>query len=249
MLDDLKLLVYKKWAPDGVSWTAWTKPVLFASMFESDLRDHELPPLPDGEWAAQLDKSTAIIVDLPGDDAILEGLALARRGWRPVPLFNGCKALGMIIDVAPLTKLLAAGGKFLDDLEISPDAPPVFLLDSRRMDFSNSVQVGRFDNRWCIVPQDMPSGKFLKEAGIQTVLVRSDRIRDDLSHILCRYQELKIGIEIYKGGLPIEKVTVREPSLFRSLTYRWSVFRGLRRNSTGGFGSVVPDPGSSTGLG
>jgi hypothetical protein len=44
-------------------------------------------------------------------------------------------------------------------------------------------------------------------------------------------------------------VTVAKPKRFRSIWYRLLAIAGLRRNSAGGFGSVVPQPSSSGGGG
>jgi hypothetical protein len=40
---------------------------------------------------------------------------------------------------------------------------------------------------------------------------------------------------------------VDRPSAFRSLFYRALTLVGLRRNSAGGFGSIVPQPSQSSG--
>jgi len=42
-------------------------------------------------------------------------------------------------------------------------------------------------------------------------------------------------------------LVVTPPSRFRSFLYRVIVMAGLRRNSAGGFGSVVPDPSTAGG--
>jgi hypothetical protein len=80
--------------------------------------------------------------------------------------------------------------------------------------------------------------------GIKKIIVYAEKIQDDLSHILMRYQEK--GIEIYtcdaEGNL--SKKTVSKPSRFKSLYYRFLVIFSLKRNSTGGFGSKIPEPSS-----
>lgn len=76
---------YKIWAPNGALWTEWAKPVLFANTPKGSF-ELQIPKL---KWIAQTDYTTAIIVDLPGKEGVQEGLALARLGYRPVPLYNG----------------------------------------------------------------------------------------------------------------------------------------------------------------
>jgi hypothetical protein len=90
-------------------------------------------------------------------------LAYAKLGYRPVPLYNGVrgdKDYDNLIDGEDLQNWLFAGAKVLKDLEISRDAPPVFLLDSRRLK-AKTKKRGIFDNRWVVFPQDMPSSNFL----------------------------------------------------------------------------------------
>jgi len=187
-----------------------------------------------------------IIVDLPGKRGIEEGLALARLGYRPVPLYNGVnkpnKEIGSsIVDVRDIEAALFAGAEVLRTLRIAPAAPPVFLLDSNRMTMFGKLP-GWYDNRWCVFPQDMPSATFLLKRRIQEVIVRSDKIRDDLSHILFRYQEQKIKVSLCCGS-EINVKTVSKPRWFKSLLYRFKVMLGLTRNPAGGFGGFVGHSG------
>jgi hypothetical protein len=103
---------------------------------------------------------------------------------------------------------------------------------------SKSKVPGAFDNRWSIFAQDMPSTHFLKEHGINKIVLFSEFVQDDLSHILFNYQ--KEGIQIYssKGKKLIE---VKKPLRFRSYIYRYLVTFGLKRNAAGGFGGTIPD--------
>lgn len=241
---------YKIWAPDEALWAQWAKPVLFAVAPTDKAEDIVLP---DIAWTAAVDYRTAVILDLPGSSAVLEGLALARIGYRPVPLYNGVNAppsYSMIVDVKAIVSALYAGAELLQGFSMRPDAPPVFLLDANRMQGSGK-EPGRFDNRWCVFPQDMPSADFLQRQGIDRVIVRSDinSIRSDLSHILCRYQEQ--GITVYLSGrseLP-KVVNVTPPSQFKSMLYRAKVAAGLTRNPAGGFGGPIPEPTQSGGSG
>jgi hypothetical protein len=110
----------------------------------------------------------------------------------------------------------------------------------------NPKQPGKYDNRWSVFPQDMPSAAFLSKRGIREVIVRSDRIQDDLAHILRRYQEQGIKISMC-DGTEVREITVSKPSRFKSLFYRFGVILGLRRNAAGGFGGIVPEPSSGGG--
>ena len=234
---------YKIWAPDDGLWTAWAKPVLFATG-DFFFVDPSLVDIPQIGWLPERCYNTMIIVDLPGKQSVEEGLALARFGYRPVPLYNGVnkpnKLSGhSIVDVAGIVTALFAGAEVLRALSIAPAAPPAFLLDSNRMTGGVIRSPGWYDNRWCVFPQDMPSAAFLAKRRIQEVIVRSYRIQDDLAHILYRYQEQKIKVSLCDGS-EIKMKAVLKPRWFKSLLYRFKVILGLTRNPVGGFGGLVP---------
>ena len=232
------------WAPDDAVWSQWAKPVMFMLPAEISFRKPEIPEI---GWIKSLERDTMIIADLPGQSGVMESLALARLGYRPVPLYNGVngRTSKMIVKVGEIQTALFSCADILAAYSISSDAPPVFMLDSNRMN-GRGKQPGTYDNRWCVFPQDMPSASFLLNAGIRRVIVRSDRIQNDLAHILLRYQ--KDGIEINLcSGEDIRKISVVKPSKFKSLSYRFSVILGLTRNAAGGFGGAIPEPMESSG--
>lgn len=150
---------YKIWAPDDALWTQWAKPVLF--MHKPIMKKDRLP-VPEVEWIENTVSNTMIIVDLPGQRGVTESLALARLGYRPVPLYNGVNAQysSMVVPVYDIVSALFRGANELCTFNIRPDAPPVFMLDSNRMNESGK-QPGKYDNRWCVFPQDMPSAAFI----------------------------------------------------------------------------------------
>ena len=239
------LETYKIWAPDDAMWTAWAKPVLFATQL---LKDHVNLKNPDIHWITSLNSNTMIVLDLPGIRGVEEAIVLAKMGYRPVPLYNGVGAPesdSAVVKVADISKALYSGAYELENIQINLDAPPAFMLDVNRM--RNRVkQPGTFDNRWCVFPQDMPSSSLLVEKGIKKIIVRSDSIEDDLSHILYRYQEKDIEIYLCKEGAQPKNVKVSKPSQFRGVLYRFKVILGLTRNAAGGFGGYIPDPSENT---
>ncbi|HOQ37863.1 MAG TPA: hypothetical protein PK033_12170 [Acetivibrio sp.] len=238
--------VYKIWAPDDALWSQWAKPVLFMKTPAKSFKELQIPKV---NWIHSLESQTMLIVDLPAESGVMESLALARLGYRPVPLYNGVNGYisSMVVKVGEIATALFEGADILEGLYISPDAPPVFMLDSNRMN-GIGKQPGTFDNRWCVFPQDMPSATFLINAGIQRVIVHSDTIRNDLAHVLVRYQQQGIEIFICMNGEAFEKITVVKPSKFRSLSYRFKVIMGLIRNNAGGFGGKISEPTQSSGV-
>lgn len=243
-----KIERYKIWAPQG-GWSDWAKPVIFAdikdelNVFEGTPKNLKTPDLP---WADELPASTAIIVDRYGDEGVSIGMALARQGYRPVPLYNGVRGpeRNMAVDVSDIADAINSYTPQLASLSLGADAPPVFLLDERRMR-GDAKPRGRYDNRWCVFPQDMPSGAFLLERGIKQIIIRAAYVQNDLSHILRRYQESGIQIVLCSDAKALTPLSVVKPSKFRSLMYRFQTVSGLTRNAAGGFGGQVPEPAQS----
>jgi hypothetical protein len=254
--------LFDRWAPPDSVWSRWAKPVLFAerpahfpplSAAPETPAEAPPPPLP----SFRLDRSMAVVVDLPGARSVQAGLDLAAEGYRPVPLFNGGHHPSALVDVQPVVLALEAGAEKIGGLRISPDAPPAFLLDAGRQPSKTPAAPGRYDNRWLVFPQDFPSANFLRSRQIVRVTLIQDpgstQPADDLAHVLRRWQDA--GIEILlahpgEGSSPVS-LQVAKPSAFRALSYRALAILGLRRNSAGGFGSVIPlaTAGAGTGFG
>ena len=235
-----KLAAYKIWAPEYSLWTEWAKPVLFAS--SSSYKQGFTMEMPKIAWLTTARFDTMVIVDLPGESGVLESLALARLGFRPVPLYNGVNdekyMSSMLVRMENIADALFNGSKILKELIIRSDAPPVFMLDSNRM--AGGKGPGKYDNRWCIFPQDMPSASFLTKQRINKVIVRTHNVQDDLLHILHRYQEQKISI-LQSVDDTVTEISAPAPLWFKSMFYRFKVILGLTRNSAGGFGGLIPE--------
>jgi hypothetical protein len=241
-------LAYDQWAPADARWSSWVKPVLFHPKFRLVHSQVQPIPLPvhDATWAPASTDGWAIVVDAPGTEGLSIGLGLARRGYRPIPLYNGVPSReSPLIDVEPLITGLDSAGRELEGLGLSPDAPPAFLLDSRRM--SGVVRPRAFDNRWVVTPQDLPSANRLRHHGITHVLVIGQPpLAEDLSAVLKRWQEG--GVRLYQQfGPDRTTIDVPRPPRFRWLIERLGVMWGLRRSSAGGFGGYIPEPSKGGG--
>ena len=109
------------------------------------------------------------------------------------------------------------------------EAPPAFLLDSRRFPRGKAASPGQFDNRWMVFPQDFPSGKLLLSRGLRrAVVVREGPLMDDLAHVLRRWQEAGVRIEekvaTEPGGArtvfgPVDRYCVEDDSGDRALEF------------------------------
>jgi len=259
--------IYQIWAPADSVWSPWAIPVPFAQIVSLG-PDAKSAREESEAWGVNLAEAgdLAIVVDLPGGDAIRLGLALAFRGFRPVPVIDGSpgpfpivasypdtadtvpqnRLHTIAVDMRELLRGLCSGAVLLKELTIPADARPVFLLDAARMAEGREIGPEMFDNRWKTLPQDFPSGRMLLETGIRRVLLVQQVIgqpKEDLAHVLLRWQEA--GISIYcatrADQVAMEPLQVSKPRNFRSLWYRALALLGLRRGAGGGFGAWPPE--------
>lgn len=249
MRPDDRMSLFRTWAPEESPWSAWAKPVLFAT--DSGRRVHysiDVPPKLDA--VPRCTARTAIILDLPGQYGVLCALKLARRGYRPVPMYNGTSGPGNnLIDVAFIISPLADGAAELKACRIAPDAPPAFMIDGART--RAKPLSGQYDNRWIVFPQDFPSARVLRAHGIEQVLLirYPSRIPTDLRAVLRPWHNAGIQLSSMDPQTGIIKPV--EPRVFSAASRLFDhlelIFHGLRVNSAGGFGGTVPHPSSGSG--
>lgn len=245
--------VFEVWSPPASPWSPWVKPVLFTQMENAQGASVARAPEHLLALASTLAaQRLALVVDLPGAQAVDVGLQLAQAGYRPVPLFNTSFGFDAILPVGGILFSLRHGAGVLAALNLPADAPPAFLLDAHRMRERGQPLPGKYDNRWLTFPQDFPSARFLVDHGIAgAVLVQenSGLPADDLAHVLLRWQEEALPLLIKRTDQPgtPEALRVSKPPRYRELWYHFLAVLGLRRNSAGGFGSVVPVPSQGGG--
>ena len=254
--------VYLAWAVDSI-WSPWAIPVPFAQILcvtidvESEL--HGIQSLAEG---LVLMPDLAIVLDLPGEHSARLGIALAMRGFRPVPVIDGSPGpdvLGTLkgllfsgptvvedkniaVDMRQLMRWLCIGAALLPSFNLTSNARPVFILDALRIGTTHSLGPEVFDNRWKTFPQDFPSARFLKEQGISQVLLiqtSASEPTEDLGHVLLRWQEDGIAIHAASAGNvgSSHPIQIHRPRLFRTLWYRALALIGLKRGARGGFGA------------
>jgi hypothetical protein len=246
-----KHAIFAAWAPLHSPWSRWAKPAVFAHI-PAEL---EIPATTETtvEVSAYPESRhrCAVVIDLPGPQAVATGLALARIGYRPVPLFNSCPpspddAVQMIaaVDARAVLVALVGAAPELATLSLPVDAPPVFLLDSLRSAPGVGVGVRMFDNRSAVFASDFPSAEFLRGQGIHLVRLVHDAataVGDDLRYALRHWPA---------GGMVVDTVTPcgeplpwRWPSdgVFGEICERLKAMFSLRRHPTGGFGRLVPE--------
>ena len=247
--------ILRIWAPSECPWSPWVKPVLFSFMdgvFDvrsvgSIVFDREWVPKPG---------STAIVIDLPGEEGVMWGLKLAGLGYRPVPLYNALPfAIGdkMIspssrpattVHVEAILAALVREAVNLEKLRLLPSAPPAFLLDADRRLARTEIRPGIFDNRSVCFTTDFPSASFLLEHGIRSVTVVQEgtKFAPDLLPTLVAWQHG--GIEIqrkrYRNPQPLEPVVVKKASFLNWLWFRLTVALGFYKGELGALGEIVP---------
>lgn len=240
--------LFFSWAPDDALWSAWAKPPAFIGAHKVRSGLPFDAPIP--AWPREVSRNTAVILDLAGPETVWTALGLAEQGFRPVPLFNACHGLDAFVDLTGLVRNLIAGAARLQTLRLPADAPPVFMLDARRLG-PGTPRPGQYDNRSVVLPQDFPSASRLRAQGVESaLLVHYDaNPAADLVHVLRRWQEggIRLFHTVPGGTGDPEPLTVRRPFLFGSYFHALLVQMKFRRSSAGGFGGRVPIPAESLG--
>jgi hypothetical protein len=202
MADDQE--IFEAWAPRTARWTPWAKRILFrwldrvqpdALVIPSWVRPELFAtPTPGTDYraSARVSPSVAAVVDLPGAESVVTGLALSRLGFRPVPLYTARAEFRSLIPMGEVVRALVGGADELRACSLAPDAPPAFLLDSRRRGVSSQLlENGMFDNRAMTGPDDLPAAERLRQEGITSAVV-VQRARwipeDDIHDVLAKWQ-------------------------------------------------------------
>lgn len=256
--------IFSIWAPDESPWSRWAKPVLFAH-FHSAMPDVSVPETAyDVSWATLTNRKAALVLDLPGAEGVLAGVALAARGYRPGPLYNAVplpsgerlidpmtgRAVAAV-DVFPIMIALIKGTEQLAQSKLPSDAPPAFLLDANRCGDGRKMEPDEFDNRSISFTTDFPSAIFFASQGIERViLVQKSRAepQPDLAHSLRRWQDAGFVLERKRmdSSEPPEPFQVARPPWYGAMFQRALSSIGLRRAAmaVGGFGAWMAESSS-----
>jgi len=190
---------YKVWAPFGKKWTDWVRPVPFI-VAQADVKGYHVGDLsiPEIDIVDDSWKNAAVIVDLPGDESVEIGLALAKLGYRPIPIYNGTieqENARATVDNQTVGAALLHGAKVLEQIEIEDEALPAFLLDKNRLNrFKLDISV--FDNSWDVYSQDIPSADYFIKNGVKEIIVISNSLSRDLKAIFRKFRKKNIRIRL-----------------------------------------------------
>ncbi len=206
--------LFRIWAPAGKKWTDWVRPVPFVGMSEYSkaygMMNYSVPPI------GFIDENcvrAAIIVDLPGAQSVEMGIALAKAGYRPIPIYNGTieqAGARATVDNQSVGPALLWGATELRKIAISDDALPAFLTDSNRMN-RYKMEVSLFDNSWDVYHQDLPSADYFLSNGISKIVIVGNTFSKDLKKILYGFQKKNIEIFLTDGYVAPKKVSIRRP--------------------------------------
>lgn len=205
--------VYKMWAPPLKKWVDWVRPVPFIGL-DNPKEVHEFIDytIPNINYLHGNFKDTVVIIDTIGINSIKEGIALAKMGYRPIPIFNGTTPpIGSMSTTNNniIEPLLIWGALELQNITIEEDAPPVFLLDSNRLN-RYKINSSIFDNSWDIYPQDIPSPKYMIEHGIKRIIVRGELFQSDLKKVLYKYQKNNIKVLFTNGYEEPKEIRIKK---------------------------------------
>lgn len=208
--------IFRIWAPEGKDWVDWVRPVAFINIGDySKAYVMGAQNLPELVFLEEMSKksvldvilgtgqelrleSTAIIVDLTGEEGVRYGVALIRHNFRPIPIYNGTieqQGARATVDNQSVGMALEHWAYELKGMNIPDDARPAFLVDRGRLT-RYKMEDSIYDNSWDVYPQDLPSPQYLLGQGISNVLVIGGKtISRDIKKILGKHQ--KKGIKIY----------------------------------------------------
>jgi hypothetical protein len=257
--------IYEAWVPQAGAWSLWARPVLFGQMSATSGQGPAYStsvrwawdlfgqtPEAGGEqpwlnlpidWAPPPVQNAVLVIDLPGAEGPHLGLALAGHGYRPVPMYNGCTGPSELLDLGPILRALRDGAVFLAARALPDDAPPAFLLDSRRQSLPQPLRPGMLDNRWKVFPEDFPSAELLAQRGVSRVVwIGHGKPQDDLARVLGVWQEARIALEAKDPAVagPPRQLIVPPTPWWRRWWNRLRSQLGLQRSPRDGFGYIVP---------
>jgi len=202
--------IFNIWASTLSSpWARFAKPALFVHMDNTapTYAEHTIQDLPPA-ISTQFNSQTAIIVDLPGATSVTNGIAIARHGYKPVPMYNGIHETKLAVstqavDNQPIIDALIKATDTVRHLQQNYNQPPVFMLDANRNVSIPEVNLMHtFDNRYSMEYDDMPDAFFMQSTGrISRVVVWAvGEVSRDLLPTLNSYRDA--GIEVFAHVVP-----------------------------------------------
>jgi len=210
------------------------------------LPPHARPGAPAPAW---LTPDTWTFLDLPGPRAVEAGAWLvAAGGCQPVCTFDNWPHPDGVLKAEDILAELLRWATTVADARprLTVASPPLWICDSGRLGM-RSGQPGDFDNRYYLDDSILPGPSLLMRAGVGRVIyVTLDNPDPPVLDLEGYFSEL------LSASIPVLHVDLsaaeQEPlSLAALVSPQRPPRSGFRRSAAGGFGTEVPEPGSSGG--
>ena len=186
------------WSRLDSPWRPFHKSTLIAFLGEPEVSNHAKPVYTEAMARAEREATRfsqllgsvspgernelALFVDVPGVEAVAWGATLARElGVQPVLTFNNIPHQRGVLAHEQVLGALLYYGQELEQLNLTPETPPMLLADAGRFAPNRRVGANEFDNRYYLVPTDLPSARHLQARGIKYLLylTRGERREQD----------------------------------------------------------------------
>jgi hypothetical protein len=224
---------FARWRAAAGQWAQFMKPALLVTAAADILP--EPPQVPALSWLIPA-SDRALVIDLPAEEAVGYGVALAQMNWAVIPMFNTTSGTAEVKPTAALIRTLRAASSALSP---KTSGPPAFLIDSQRQMLGRrALADGDFDNRWYVFASDFPSEPFLIANGVKriSVITRQRTIDSDLRDALAAFREIERDL-VDAGTGARRPFPPTRPRPIR-LIAAWA--RGIERNPDGTFGRRHP---------
>jgi hypothetical protein len=251
--------LFRAWGPlEGSCWEPYHCITLFAALERfgpeviGPLKESDDYPISlTAEPPPWVSSDVAVICDLPGPLSVAMAAWFAESaGYQPVSTFNNWPDIFGLVKSEKILACLLYYAAVLQDARkfFTLSSPPFWMCDRDRLS-GGPGKPREFDNRYYIEESLLAGPAMLKKAGITKVVLLVSRANQGELDDMFDYFNLlhKEGITLLRASLESERTLSElvslpprpKPKAFRRLSFK--------RSSAGGFGSIIPEPSSSSG--
>jgi hypothetical protein len=192
-------------------------------------------------WLVQ---GAMVVVDLEGPSSVALAARLVGLGCQPVCTFDNWPHPSAALNPERVLAFLLRHGPVVARARpsILPSAPPVWICDRDRLT-GGRPSPGRFDNRYFLDDTVLPGSAVLRAAGVGRIVViaptRAAPLTKDVAAWLA--DRGKDGFEVLRADVDDDALDIRPIQPVREH------FPAVgSRSDAGGFGTLVPEPSSSS---
>ncbi len=174
----------------------YAKPVYTDTMAQAEREAHHFSQLLQ-EMSEKDRNELALFVDVPGVQAVAWGAILARElRVQPILTFNNIPHQRGVLAHEKILGSLLYYGQEMEQLNLPSHVTPVFVSDVQRFAPGRNVGRDEFDNRYYLVPTDLPSGTQLQAQGIKYLLYITQGDRREQDDLNSYFADLSTGAGI-----------------------------------------------------